>query len=30
MNLFAEQKQIHRLWKQTYGLPKGTGGGGEG
>ena len=27
MNLFAAQKQIHRLWK-TYGYQRGTGGGG--
>ena len=23
MSLFAEQKQTHRLWKQTYGYPRG-------
>ena len=23
MNLFAEQKQTHRLWKQTYGYHRG-------
>ena len=23
MNLFAEQKQTHRLWKQTFGYQRG-------
>ena len=23
MNFFAEQKQTHRLWKQTYGYQRG-------
>ena len=29
MNLFAKQKQIHRLRKQTYGYSKGKVVGGE-
>ena len=27
MNLFAEQKQTHKLWKQTYGYQRGQVGG---
>ena len=30
MNVFAEQKQTHRLWKQTYVYQKGQVGGREG
>ena len=30
MNLFAEQKQVHRLWKQTYGSQRGQVVGGTG
>ena len=28
MNLFTEQKQTHRLWKQTSGYQRGNGAGG--
>ena len=30
MNLFLEQKQTNRLWKQTSGYQRGLGWGGEG
>ena len=26
VHLFTKPEQTHRLWKQTYGLPKGQGG----